>query len=79
MKGLDAAIKKLARKRKRLVDGQGRIARRNARRSFLMQLAAVSAYVDDEYPTIAKPQPNAWKPKDDEPEAPKTKTRRIKV
>lgn len=68
---LKQALKKLHLAKKRLADGQGRIARRNARRAFIGALQSLRHALDAEYPSIEKPKPVALLPKPPKPRLPK--------
>lgn len=59
---LDDAIRDLEVARKRLVDEQGRIARRNARRAVMAALKKARAALDTEYPAERKPVAKRKKP-----------------
>ena len=51
---LDAALRKVLRARARLKRDQGRIGRRNARRSFGILLGFVGKALDESYPLLPK-------------------------
>lgn len=53
----EIAYRKLGRALKTLSAGQGRIARRNARRRTFGALRSLSMAIEAEYPTIKKPKP----------------------
>lgn len=54
MATVDSTMKRLRAARKKLTDSQGRVARTNARKAFLVALRAARKAVDDEYPNIPK-------------------------
>jgi hypothetical protein len=57
MSPLDTALRELAKARKRLADGQGRTARRNARLAFFGALRSVKYAAGQQYPVIEKEKP----------------------